>query len=107
MGVWGGEEELGVGAQWVGRVLCSRPLGMAGRASPGGPRISSSAPADSGTELRLGGRPQAHLVCGVGVLPRFHCPGHWASLDLGRAEVRLIVTVAPGGIQGLSLGRFL
>lgn len=64
MGAWGGEEELGVGARMVGRVLCSWPLG-----SPGGPRISSSAPEDSGAELRLGGRPQAHLVCGVGVLP--------------------------------------
>ena len=69
MGAWGGEEELGVGARMVGRVLCSQPLGMAGWASPGGPQISSSAPGDSGAELRLGGRPQAHLVCGVGVLP--------------------------------------
>lgn len=65
MGAWGGGEELGSGAR---RVLCSRPLGTAGWARSGGPRISSSAPGDSGAEPGLGGRPQSHLVCGVGVL---------------------------------------
>lgn len=68
MGAWGGGEGGSSSGSGARRVLCSRPLGTAGWARSGGPWISSSAPGDSGAEPGLGGRPQSHLVCGVGVL---------------------------------------
>lgn len=96
MGAGGGGGGAGVGAR---RVLCSPAAGDGRVARSGGPRISSSAPGDSGAEPGLGGRPQSHLVCGVGVL-LISLPWTLGNTGSRKAEVGLGVTVTPGGIQG-------